>query len=359
MAINPLVPPTGLIGSEEALQQGLTSQLGLISQGVGSAQAEIDIATAQARGDIANVSSAGLRNIGTGFNQATEVLNPFTAGGSEAANQQAALSGAFGPEAQAQALQGIQSSPANQFALDQGIEARLRAASATGGLGGGNIQRELTRFGIGETLKNQQQQFNNLGTIAGRGLDAASQQAGLRADRGLALGTTRIGQGNILSGISQNAGVNLSNLALQGGLIPAQAVGNTADQLAQGRFSTGQSLAAAAGTTAANQANLTNQLGQGLASQFGQGATNIANIVSGAGTQSAQLQQNLATILSSIGTGTAANTADLTSAAAQFDASGILGQNTAVQSTLSQLLQLIPQGGGSDTAAFGGSDAGN
>ena len=45
-------PPTGLIGSEQAIQQGLSGQLGLLAQGIGSAQGEIDLATQQARGDI-------------------------------------------------------------------------------------------------------------------------------------------------------------------------------------------------------------------------------------------------------------------------------------------------------------------
>lgn len=306
---NPIIPPTGLIGSEQAIRQGLGGQLGLLSQGVGSAQGEIDIATGQAVGTI----------------------NPFVQGGADASRMQADLSGANGPQAQQAAFQNFQNSPGQQFAVEQGEQAIIRNQAAIGGLGGGNVRRELNRQGIGHAQQNFQQQFQNLGSIAGRGQQAAGLQAG----------------------IQERGGVNLSNLALQGGVLPAQAVGNAAGQLSQGRFITGQQIAQAAGGTAAGQANLQNQLGAGLASQFGQGSTNLANLTSQTGAQSAQLQQNIATILANIGTGAGSQAAGFTNAAAQFDAAGILGQNTAVQNTLSQLLQLIPQGTNSLDADIG------
>jgi len=318
------IPPTGLIGSEQAIRGGLGAQLGLLGQGIGAAQGEIDLATGRARGDVFG-----------GFNQATGAINPFVQGGAQASQLQQAQSGALGPEAQAQAFQQFQNSPGQQFAIDQGQQAVLRNAAATGGLGGGNVLRELNRQGIGQAQQNFQQQFQNLGSIAGRGQQAAGLQAGLFGQ-----------QGQSLANIAQQGGVNLSNLALQGGVLPAQAVGSAAGQLAQGRFGVGQQLAQAAQGISTGQANLQNQLGSGLANQFGQGSTNLANLASGTGAQSAQLQQNLATILANIGTGAGSQAAGFTNAAAQFDASGILGQNTAVQNTLAQLLQLIPQGGG-------------
>jgi len=310
-APGPQVPPTGLIGSEQAIQGGLGAQLGLLAQGVGSAQGEIDIATGRA----------------------IEPLQGFTQQGQQAGQQQAALSGALGPEAQQQAFQAFNQSPGQQFQVEQGRQAVLRSAAATQGLGGGNVLRELNRQGIGQAQQFFQQGFNNLGQVAGRGFQGATTQAG----------------------IQERGGANLANLALQGGVLPAQAVGTAAGQVAQGRFGVGQLLAQAAQGITTGQANLQSGLGAGLAGQFGQGSTNIANLTSGTGAQSAQLQQNLATILANIGTGSASQAAGFTSAAAQFDASGILGQNTAVQNTLSQLLQLIPQGGG---GGGGGSGSG-
>ena len=317
------VPPTGLIGSEQAIQQGLAGQLGLLSQGIGSAQGEIDLATAQARGDISQ-----------GFGQATGAINPFIQGGAEAAQLQAAQSGALGPEAQAQAFQNFNQSPDQQFALQQAEQASLRNAAATQGVGGGRLQQELQRQAIGFSQQDFGNQFNRLGQVAGAGQQAAGLQAGLFGQRG-----------QNLANLTQQSGANLSNLALQGGVLPAQAVSGAAGQLAQGRFGVGQQLAQAAQGISTGQANLQNQLGGGLANIFGQGSTNLANLTSGTGAQSAQLTQNLATILGNISTGAGSQAAGFTNAAAQFDASGILGRNTAVQNTLSQLLQLIPQGG--------------
>lgn len=296
------LPPTGLIGSEQALQQGLNSQLGLIGQGVGGAQGEIDRSLTQAQG----------------------YLNPFTQAGTNAFQQQSALSGAMGPEAQQQAYANFQSSPGQQYLVDQAEQASIRNAAATGGLGGGNVQRELQRQAMGMAQQDFGNQFNRLGQIAGMGAQTAGMQSGLAAQ----------------------GGQNLSQLALQGGLAPAQAVGSTASQLAQGRFGAGQMLAGQAAQTTTNLANLQNQLGTGMANQYGQAATNVGNLAQQAGQGSANLQQNLATILANISTQQGSGQANLTQAAGQYDAAGILGQNQAVQNTMSQLMQLIPQGGG-------------
>ena len=64
------IPPTGLIGSEQAIQQGLSGQLGLLAQGIGSAQGEIDLATGQARQDIAGGFNPAIGSVQQGFQQA-------------------------------------------------------------------------------------------------------------------------------------------------------------------------------------------------------------------------------------------------------------------------------------------------
>jgi len=121
------VPHTGLIGSEQALQQGLQGSLQALGQGIGSAQGEIDLATGRA----------------------VAPLTGFTQQGQQASQQQAALSGALGQEAQAQAFQGFQSSPGQQFLQQEAERSLLRNQAATGGLGGGNVLRELQKQAIG------------------------------------------------------------------------------------------------------------------------------------------------------------------------------------------------------------------
>jgi hypothetical protein len=314
----PYIPPTGLIGSEQALRQGLQGQLGAINQGVGGATNALATGYGIARDDL-----------NQGYGQAAGVMNPFVTGGAEASQLQAAQSGALGPEAQAQAYQNYQQSPGQQWALDQGRQQLLAGASATGGVGGGNARRALMDYGVGRAQQNFQQDFNNLGQVGASGQAAAGTQANIYGQQGANLANT-----------AMSTGQNMANLGLQGGMASAGAIGSTGNNLAQGRFATGQQIAQAAGNTAANMSNLQNQQGQQLAGVFGQGSTNLANTVSGAGQGSSQMQQQLATILANIGTGAGSSVAQTQANAAQYDAAGIMGQSQAVQSTLGPLLQM-------------------
>jgi hypothetical protein len=274
-----VIPQTGLIGYEQALMQGLQGQMDALDQG---------------------------------YNQAYDVMSPFSQGGAEASQLQAAQSGAMGADAQAQAFQNFTASPGQQYLQGEAERALMRNASRAGGLGGGNVLRELQSQAVGLAQQDFQNQFNRLGQVSASGQNAAGAQANILGQQGASVG---------------------------------QAIGNTGNNLAQGRYNTGQQIAQAASGTTSSLANLQNQLGTGMANQFGQGSTNLANTVSGYGSGSSALQQNLATILANIGTGGASQAANYTNLAGQFDASGTLGQNTAVQNTLSQLMQMVPQSG--------------
>jgi hypothetical protein len=74
------------------------------------------------------------------YRQAGEValgrLAPYITGGERAYEQQAALAGLSGPEAQRAAVEAISGSPGFQESVRQGEEALLSRASATGGLAG-------------------------------------------------------------------------------------------------------------------------------------------------------------------------------------------------------------------------------
>jgi hypothetical protein len=70
-------------------------------------------------------------------------FQPFQEAGAQAFEQQQALAGLRGPEAQQAAIAQIEQSPFLQAQIRQGEEAMLQRASATGGLRGGNIQAAL------------------------------------------------------------------------------------------------------------------------------------------------------------------------------------------------------------------------
>lgn len=415
-ANQPFIPPTGLIGSEQALSGGLQAALTGIETGFGQARTDLGtqfglstdalqaaqaqaagfigqgqgaISGAQAQGQqfinqglagLQRAQTQGLGAIGSAIDQGVGGLQGFIDPGQQAQQRQAALSGAFGPEAQAAAFQAFQASPGQAFLVEEAERATTRNAAAIGGLGGGNVRRELQRQAIGLAQRDFQNQFNNLGQVTGQGLQAAGQvgalrgqQAGLESGLIGQLGTAQAGLqgqgvgiagqlGAASAGLSaqgasiagqlgaqeaqgfQNLGINLGNLGTGEGLTTAQLITDASRNIAGGRSLTGQQIAQAAGGTAAGLANLQNQLGQGVANQFGQTGTNLANLVSGVGQAGSGLNQNLATLLANIGTGSASNAALLTSLAGTFDAAGILATSTAVQSALTDLISLIPQG---------------
>lgn len=127
-------------------------------------------------------------------------LAPYQQAGTNALRMQQALAGALGPEAQAQAYQMLQDSPAFAAMMQQGERSLLANASATGGLRGGNAQRGLAEMGPQVLAMLAQQQGQQLAGLSGMGLSAAGQsgQFGL-AGAGQAAGY-RSGLGAIEAG---------------------------------------------------------------------------------------------------------------------------------------------------------------
>ena len=220
--------------------------------------------------------------------------------GQQSNQLQAALSGALGPAAQAQAFQNFQESPGQQFLQEQGLRQNLAGAAATGGLGGGQIQQELNRFGQGLAQQDFQNQFNNLGQVTGTGLQAASQIGQLRGQQGQTVGNLQ-GQG---AQLAQGLGIAQGQLGgQQAGLIGSlgQTGANLAGQLGSQRSTLGQAGANFLGNLGGQGAGIAansgiaqagiNQSGAGQSQQFGElGAnvlgnlgTNQANLISGTG----------------------------------------------------------------------------
>lgn len=235
------VPQTGLIGSEQALQQGLGGALSAIGRGADVAGAE---------------------------------LQPFAAGGGAAFDLQAAQSGALGPEAQRRAFAEFTESPGQEFLRQRGEQALLRNAAAIGGLGGGNVREELLRRGVGFAAQDFGDQFNRLGGLSNIGLTAATGRAGiaeraggagagaiLGTGRDIAGGRTRAGEG--IAGEVGRTGTALADLISRGGEgasgILSRGTGNLAELLAAS--------GAAAGTSKERLAELLANISTGSASQ--------------------------------------------------------------------------------------------
>jgi len=164
------------------------------------------------------------------FNAIQELLKPYTQAGTGALAGQQALLGLSGADAQKQAIAGIESSPQMQALTEQGENALLQNASATGGLRGGNLQAALAKFRPQLLSQLIQQQYTNLGGLTSVGQNAAAgvgnagttsssqiqnalaQQGSAAAGAALASGQA---QANMWSGIGQT-GSTLGMLKLMG-----------------------------------------------------------------------------------------------------------------------------------------------
>ena len=231
-------PQTGLIGSEAALSGALTGSLDALQQGNAQANQVLQ--------------------------QGISALDPFVNSGRSSVNLQAALSGALGPEAQAQAFENFNSSPGQEFLQQRGEQAVLRNASATGGLGGSRVLQELQRQGIGFAQQDFANHFDRLGQVSNMGLGGANIASVL---------TGQMANNNF------NYGNNAANMSF-----------NTGQSVAGGRTRAGEMLA-----------NLSNQQGSGISDIINQGGSNLAQLLAGSGEFSANGQMTLAQLLASLG----------------------------------------------------------
>lgn len=140
------------------------------------------------------------------------LLQPYTEAGGPALQAQMAALGLAGPEAQQAYVSGQEQSPLFQSLAQQGEEAILQQASATGGLRGGNVQGALAQFR--PQLLNQflEQQYGRLGGmtqlgqrsaagVGAAGMDAAGDIATLLGERGQAQAGGALARGKMFSDI--------------------------------------------------------------------------------------------------------------------------------------------------------------
>lgn len=109
------------------------------------------------------------------YDAMVKALSPYTSAGAGALDQQRAILGLKGESFQRSALKGIENSPYFKSVAQQGENAILQNASATGGLRGGNTQGALAQFRPGLLNQLVQQQYQNLGGITSLGQNSAVQ----------------------------------------------------------------------------------------------------------------------------------------------------------------------------------------
>ena len=142
------------------------------------------------------------------FDKFVELMAPYVTAGQGALGGQQALIGLGGAEAQQQAIAGLEGSPQFQALTQQGEQAILQNAAATGGLRGGNVQAALAQFRPQVLSDLINQQYTRLGGLSTMGQDAAIGQAaagqtlganvsGLLGQQGAATAGGQLARGNV------------------------------------------------------------------------------------------------------------------------------------------------------------------
>lgn len=204
--------------SDSLLRQGQTQQLNLLRGG----QRDMQRALTRGYDDAISAEGAGynaarqdLNNAlqsARGIRASTGSLSPYSKAGAQATELELALSGAAGPEAQAEAYANFQESAGQKFLRERQEQSLLRNAAATGGLQGGNVLTALQEQAQGIAAQDLQRQVSNLQSISGRGLQAAGQIGSLQTQAGIARGQASANINSRLADLSQKTGLSESQL---------------------------------------------------------------------------------------------------------------------------------------------------
>lgn len=166
----------------------------------------------------AGASREGIAENRRQFDVLQKLFAPYVQQGAEAFGAQGALVGLGGPGAEQQAIQSVLNSPQYKSLTQQGEEALLQNAAATGGLRGGNLQGALAQYRPQILSQLLESRFNKLGQITSLGQASAAGQAA--AGQNFAAQNAnlygQIGQAGAGAALAQNqAYANIANAGTQ------------------------------------------------------------------------------------------------------------------------------------------------
>lgn len=166
-------------------------------------------------------AQAGIDEQRRQFDALQALLKPYTEAGVGALGQQSTLLGLGGAGAQQQAISGLENSPSFQAMMQQGENAMLQNASATGGLRGGNLQGAMAQFRPQLLAQQIQQQFQNLGGLTSVGQNAAAGVGNAGMNTGANIATLLGQQGAAQAAGSLGQGKAWGNAFGQAAFVPA------------------------------------------------------------------------------------------------------------------------------------------
>lgn len=277
------------LASDRALpliQQGFTDSIGAINSGDALAQQNLlsgqnsaidslNSGYGAARGDLQSGYGQADNLLTQGYNQAQSTLQPTANQGNQSSALQAALSGAMGPEAQAQAYANYQDSPGQAFLQQKQEQSLLRNEAALGGglSAGGRVTSALQEQAAGRAMTDFDANFNRLGQISSRGDQANQSIANLQAGLGASRSGIQQQLAQLLAGLSASQGQGVAGLQSEGSVNMANLNQSTAAQIANAL----QNQGTAAGNAIIGQGSQQAQLAQNLGVAQSGGALHRAN----------------------------------------------------------------------------------
>lgn len=178
---------------------------GAVVGGLASSSATKSAAN-KAAGAQTAASDAAIAQQNKQFEAIQKLLQPYVTAGTGALTGQQNLLGLNGNSAQQSAINSIQNSPQFSTLAQQGENAILANASATGGLRGGNVQGALAQFRPQLLNSLIDQQYQRLGGLTSIGQNAAA-----------GVGNAGINTGNSISSLLQQSGAAQAGSALAAG----------------------------------------------------------------------------------------------------------------------------------------------
>lgn len=184
-----------------------------------SGMAQADAAT-DAAGIQAGASQAGIDEQRRQFDAVQKLLQPYTEAGPGALEAQQSFLGLKGPEAERAAIARISGGETFKALSEQGENALLQRASATGGLRGGNIQGALAQFRPQLLSSLIDQQYGRLGGMTALGQQSAAGvgTAGLQTGVNVAKLLGQQGAAQAGAEIAQGRAFGAIPAAISGGL---------------------------------------------------------------------------------------------------------------------------------------------
>ena len=158
---------------------------------------------------------AGIEEQRRQFDKLVELMAPYVTAGEGSMAGQQALIGLKGPKAQQQAISALEQSPEFASLVQQGENALLQQASATGGLRGGNTQAALAQFRPQILSALIEQQYNRLGGLTKIGQASAAGQAAAGMETG-----------SNVANLLQQGGAAQAGAAIAAGSVPRQTFGD-------------------------------------------------------------------------------------------------------------------------------------